>query len=66
MRDEIRGLIAEVSMVLYFYNIICCVYGFAGCHVCVFLECRSSSFGHSPSHARVDGDCLVAGGFSYW
>ena len=64
--DERLGLVAEVSMVLYFYNIVCRVHGFSGCHICVFLVCRSSSFGKSPSQARVGGDRFVIGEFSCW
>ncbi len=64
--DEIHSFILEMSMMLDLYNVVCCVYGFGGCYACIFLVCRSSLFGGTPSQAWVIGGCLVVGGFRYW
>jgi hypothetical protein len=46
--DKIYGLVVEMSVSLYFEDVVCCGYGFAGHHVCVLLVCRSSSLGDTP------------------
>jgi hypothetical protein len=62
--DQVCCLVVEVSVVLYFQYVVFRVYGFAWCHVCVFLVCRSPSFGDASPDACVGGNCLIVGGFS--
>ena len=63
---QVCCLVVEVSMVLYFQYVVFRINGFAWCHVCVFLVCRSPSFGDASPHACVGGNCLIVGGFSCW
>jgi len=64
--DQVCGLVVEMSVVLYFYNVVWCVDGFIECHVCVFLVCHSASFRGASPHVRVGGDCIVVGVFDVW
>ena len=63
---QVCCLVVEVSVVLYFQYVVFRVNGFAWCHVCVFLVCRSPSFGDASPNACVGGNCLIVGGFSCW
>jgi len=64
--DEVCCLVVEMSMVLYFQNVLGCVYGFTACRVCVFLVCRSASFSCASPDACVGGNCFVVGVFDCW
>ena len=64
--NQVCCLVAEVSVVLYFQYVVFCINSFAWCHVCVFLVCRSPSFGNASPNACVGCNCLKVGGFSCW
>ena len=64
--DELCCLVVEVSMVLYFQYIVCCVYDFAWCHIRVISVCRLASFLGASLDTSMSGDCFVFGGFGGW